>query len=61
MKGYKGLSILCAVLLFGVVIVSPAIADRKGLANDKKIDEAGTGPGECLLDSDIRQKTDCRH
>jgi hypothetical protein len=34
MKGYNGLSIFCAVLLFGAVLVSPAFADKK------KVDEA---------------------
>jgi hypothetical protein len=34
MKGYNGPSILCAVLLFGAVLVSPAFADMK------KVDEA---------------------
>ena len=34
MKGYNGPSILCAVLLFGAVIVSPAFAEMK------KVDEA---------------------
>jgi len=34
MKGYNGPSILCAILLFGAVLVSPAFADME------KVDEA---------------------
>ncbi|MGA2782292.1 MAG: hypothetical protein ABSF13_10285 [Smithella sp.] len=34
MKGYNGPSIVCAVLLFGAVLVSPAFADKK------KVDDA---------------------
>jgi hypothetical protein len=34
MKGYNGLSILCAVLLFSAVLVSPAFAEKK------KVDDA---------------------
>ena len=40
MKGYNGLSILCAVLLFSAVLVSPAFADRKALADNKTVDDA---------------------
>ena len=61
MKGCNGLSILCAVLLFGVVLVSPAIADRKALANNKKIDDAELSQVNASLTADIRQKPDCRH
>jgi hypothetical protein len=40
MKGYNGPSILCAVLLFGAVLVSPAFADKKAFEDKKKIDDA---------------------
>jgi hypothetical protein len=40
MKGYKGLFILCAVLLLCMAFVPPAFAERKAIANDKKVSEA---------------------
>jgi hypothetical protein len=39
MKRHNGLSILCSVLLFGAVLVSSAFADRKAIADNKKVDE----------------------
>jgi hypothetical protein len=36
MKGFKGLTIFCAVLLFGAILISPAFADMDKVA-DKEL------------------------
>lgn len=36
MKGFKGLTIFCAVLLLGAILISPAFADMDKVA-DKEL------------------------
>ena len=54
MKGYNGSSILCAVLLFGAVLVSPAFAEM-GTIDDAELSQINVS----VTGAPVKKQIDC--
>ena len=57
MKGYNGPSILCAVLLFGAVLVSPTFADKEKVDKAELDRTNASVTGESAKDQIVDMKT----